>query len=161
ERASGGRSLRQGTEVTMKLLRRVSNYDIQTASREGRRLHQECRQVSCYLDGNESFCRISETCSDVQNVRQKRGNGRGPFLHRVRAREHARELRDNPGAQHVRHLQDFQVDLLVGRDARRVVSGQLGDGLLQGEIQMGLHLALRLGQGPVLRVGSVQKRGDV
>src|SRR6266581_360705 len=109
----------------IKLIQRLSNIDIQTApGREHRSGRNARTQVTIWIVWN--FCRIDELCSQPSEDFKKKMEWGDPFLHRARAREQARELGDDPGAQHVRHLQDFEVDLLVARDARCIVARQLG-----------------------------------
>ena len=74
--------------------------------------------------------------------------------------EPGRELGDDARAQHVRHLQDFALDRVVILDVRGIVALQPVRGLLQRQVQVGLHHGLHVAQGPVLRVSAVQEAGN-
>src|SRR6266496_537684 len=74
---------------------------------------------------------------------------------RVELVEAGRELLDDPVAEHVRHVEDVPVHLVVGDDVGVPVPLEPRDGLLCRELEVHAHLCLHRGERPVARVNAV------
>jgi len=81
--------------------------------------------------------------------------------HARSAGEPGGELGDDPVAEHVGHVQDLEVDLVVRRDVVGVAALEPGDGLGEGQVEVVLQVGLQFGQRPVVGVEPVQRDGDV
>src|SRR5688572_32641375 len=62
--------------------------------------------------------------------------------------EVAWELSDDAFRQHVRHLKDLVVNLIIGSDIASPVCIQAGGGFFQGQVQMHTHHGLHLLKSP-------------
>src|ERR671912_427249 len=71
------------------------------------------------------------------------------------------ELADDARAEHVGHVQNLPVYLLVSRDVRRPITFQAGLRFGGRQVQMLTHHPLHLGARPVLRVRLAQERRDL
>jgi hypothetical protein len=71
------------------------------------------------------------------------------------------ELADDARAEHVGHVQNLPVYLLVGRDVRCPVPFQASLYLGGRQVEMLTHHPLHLGARPVFRIRAAQERSDL
>ncbi len=68
---------------------------------------------------------------------------------------------NDPVTQHIGHLKDFEMNLLVSGDVGRVVIAQTSGRLLERQVEMRFHHRLHFIQRPKFGIGRVQESGDI